>query len=84
MSHVCADHFPFWACAYPEPVPLKDQFLLGYGGLRGAITFALATILLDDEALCDENGVPFIPFEHRNLIVCFSSSDDTTTRGALL
>eukprot|EP00730_Choanoeca_flexa_P017433 TRINITY_DN8400_c0_g1_i2.p1 TRINITY_DN8400_c0_g1~~TRINITY_DN8400_c0_g1_i2.p1 ORF type:complete len:853 (+),score=183.31 TRINITY_DN8400_c0_g1_i2:115-2673(+) len=46
-----------------------DSFLLFYGGLRGAIAFALASILLHDEQLCTDGDVPFTPFRFRELFV---------------
>ena len=29
-------------------ISLKEQFIIGYGGLRGAVGFSLATIINDD------------------------------------
>lgn len=51
-----------------EPVPPRDQFVIAYGGLRGAIAFALATVLIPDDMLCVD-GTSFTPFLHRDLIV---------------
>jgi NhaP-type Na+/H+ or K+/H+ antiporter len=49
---------------------MGDRFILSYGGLRGAIAFALASVLLQDKQLCAEmGGEPFTPFPHRDLFV---------------
>jgi NhaP-type Na+/H+ or K+/H+ antiporter len=45
-----------------------DKFILFYGGLRGAIAFALASVLLEDKALCVDEAA-FVPFRHRDLFV---------------
>lgn len=53
----------------------KDQCVIAYGGLRGAIAFALAFILLNDEVVCTAdfdgqgNGSFVSPFPHRRLFV---------------
>ncbi len=43
-----------------DPIAVQDQFIIAYGGLRGAIAFALAFILLEPHVLCvdgfDGNG----------------------------
>eukprot|EP00730_Choanoeca_flexa_P003566 TRINITY_DN11446_c0_g1_i5.p1 TRINITY_DN11446_c0_g1~~TRINITY_DN11446_c0_g1_i5.p1 ORF type:complete len:853 (+),score=224.11 TRINITY_DN11446_c0_g1_i5:1293-3851(+) len=56
-------------------ITFKDQCVIAYGGLRGAIAFALAFILLEEDLLCSTDfdgqggGDVVTPFRHRNLFV---------------
>ena len=39
-----------------QSITLRDQFVMGYGGLRGAIAFALAFVLVDEKFVCLKDG----------------------------
>ncbi|EGD75496.1 hypothetical protein PTSG_06571 [Salpingoeca rosetta] len=58
-------------------ISLRDQWVMAYGGLRGAIAFSLAFVLADQKYICTADFDPnvndpdtvFSPFPHRNLFV---------------
>ena len=58
-----------------QKITFRDQCVIAYGGLRGAIAFALAFILLDDQFVCTSdfdgtgNGGIVSAFPHRHLFV---------------
>ena len=52
------------------PIKYKDLCVMAFGGLRGAIAFSLAFVLVDDKHVCVDGGdQPVQIFKHRDLFI---------------